>query len=411
MNRSPHFLLVGSGPYANRGCEAIVRGTMAILRREFGEDLRVTLATYETPQVVAAQAAVEADQLITHVPLLWTPVARWSLQWWRRQATRCVIAEREPYYMLDGASADAACALQVGGDNFSLDYGLPTVKGFMELDDYLDHRGVPIVLWGASVGPFEAEPAFAPEMFAHLRRLRGMMVRETDSYQYLRQHGFDGTLRQMSDPAFVMQPAEPPREKLGCEAPPGAIGLNLAPLMARYVMGHDLDAWVHRSAEIVQRIVAATGRDLLLIPHVTWQKTDDRAFLQRVAAACPGAESGKIRLITGDLSAAELKWVISRCAVFAGARTHSTIAAISSGVPTLSLAYSRKARGLNQDIFGSQEYCVQPAEITPAVIAERIVRLLAENDAIRTRLAEVLPAIRQRAFQAGAMLRQLIENS
>ena len=66
---SQHFLLVGSGPYTNRGCEAIVRGTMAILHRQFGEDFRVTLASFETPDIVAAQAAHEIDPLITHVAL------------------------------------------------------------------------------------------------------------------------------------------------------------------------------------------------------------------------------------------------------------------------------------------------------------------------------------------------------
>jgi hypothetical protein len=40
----PHFLLVGNGPYLNRGCEAIVRGTMAILCQAFGEGFRVRVA-------------------------------------------------------------------------------------------------------------------------------------------------------------------------------------------------------------------------------------------------------------------------------------------------------------------------------------------------------------------------------
>ena len=137
--------------------------------------------------------------------------------------------------MLDASCVDATCALEVGGDNYSLDYGLLTVKGFMELDDYLHRRGIPIVLWGASVGPFEADPAFAPEMFAHLRRMKAIVVRESNSYDYLRQRGLDGNLQRMSDPAFVMEPVEPPADKIGCDVPPGAIGLNLSPLMARYV--------------------------------------------------------------------------------------------------------------------------------------------------------------------------------
>jgi polysaccharide pyruvyl transferase WcaK-like protein len=113
----------------------------------------------------------------------------------------------------------------------------------------------------------------------------------------------------------------------------------------------------------------------------------------------------------GDkLSAAETKWVISRCAAFVGARTHSTIAAISSAVPTLSLAYSRKARGLNQDIFGSQEFCLQPTETTPTTVAERVSHLLERSDAIVKRLAGQLPENKKRALQGGAILRRLAES-
>jgi polysaccharide pyruvyl transferase WcaK-like protein len=114
--------------------------------------------------------------------------------------------------------------------------------------------------------------------------------------------------------------------------------------------------------------------------------------------------------LNDKLSAAETKWVISRCRAFAGARTHSTIAAISSAVPTLSLAYSRKARGLNQDIFGHQEFCLQPPEITPTNIAERMANLLASSDAIAKHLAGLLPGIRERALNAGAILRRLAES-
>ena len=408
---SRHFLLVGNGPYLNRGCEAIVRGTLAILRKEFGDRFRVTVATFETPGVVGEQAARESDPLIRHVSLRRDAPPRWSSPWWTPLLAQTLPPDRSAYGMLDPFCDSQTVGLQIGGDNFTLDYGLSTVKMFMDLDDHLKRRGVPVVLWGASVGPFEAEPAFAPGMFAHLRRLRAIMPRETDSCQYLREHGVADNLHRMSDPAFAMDAVEPPAERIGCAVPPGAIGLNLSPLMARYVTARDLEAWVHASADIVRSVVAATGRDVLLIPHVTWAKSDDRAFLRRVLAACPAPACSKVLLADGDMPAAELKWIISRCAVFAGARTHSTIAAISSGVPTLSLAYSRKARGLNQDVFGRQDYCVQPTEITPAGIAQRIANLLDQETAIREYLARALPPIRQMAFQAGALLRRLMEDS
>ncbi len=35
MSENPTFILAGNGPYDNRGCEAIVRGTVKILRHYY----------------------------------------------------------------------------------------------------------------------------------------------------------------------------------------------------------------------------------------------------------------------------------------------------------------------------------------------------------------------------------------
>ena len=55
-----------------------------------------------------------------------------------------------------------------------------------------------------------------------------------------------------------------------------------------------------------------------------------------------------------------MKWVISQCSYFIGARTHATIAAYSTGVPTLVLGYSVKSEGIAQDIFGQTKNYVVP---------------------------------------------------
>jgi len=89
------------------------------------------------------------------------------------------------------------------------------------------------------------------------------------------------------------------------------------------------------------------------------------------------------------------------------ARTHSTIAAISSAVPTLSLAYAQ-ARGLNQDIFGSQEFCLQPTETTPTTVAERVSHLLERSDALSS-ASQVSYQEQKRALQGGAILRRWLK--
>lgn len=402
------FLLVGNGPYSNRGCEAIVRGTMVILRREFGEKLHVTLGTYGSVSVVADQASRETDPLIQHVSLYGEQLHRWSHRWWRRQFKRLILLAPSAFTMLDHPCKQATCALQVGGDNFSLDYGRPLK--YMALNDYLKKHRVPVMLWGASVGPFETDPAFASMMYAHLRTLRAILVRESDSYSYLKENGIDSNLHRMSDPAFVMDPVEPSQEKIGFPVPPNAIGLNLSPIMAKYITAGDMDEWFTVCVEIVRKIAKTTGRNVLLIPHVTTTNSNDHSFLSTVAESCNKAGIGNVQCISASLSAAETKWVIAQCALFAGARTHATIAAISSAVPTLSFAYSRKARGLNQDIYGSQKYCLQPAEISSTMVTQRVVDMLAQSGSISEHLTRLLPEIRQSALQSGAILRRLIGN-
>jgi polysaccharide pyruvyl transferase WcaK-like protein len=403
----PHFLLVGNGPYTNRGCEAILRGTMAILRHEFGDDFRVSAASFGHPDVIADQATRETDPLITHIALSGPPILRWSRRWWHRQLLRALGRLPEPSRVLDEPARTACCALQIGGDNYSLDYGLPI--GFMRIDERLRSHAVPVVLWGASVGPFDAKPRFAAKMFDHLRKMSLIVVRERESYDYLRLHGVNANVRTMSDPAFVMDAAEPRQAEIGCVVPQGAVGLNFSPLMARYATNGNMDEWIERCVAIVNCIRLRTHRDILLIPHVTSAHSNDWALLREVAARSQDARNGRVFCIGDQLSAAETKWVISNCAVFVGARTHSTIAAISSGVPTLSLAYSVKARGLNQAVFGTQQYCIPPEQMSPAAISLQVVALLENSDRVRGHLSDMLPEIRQAAFRGGAMLHQIVE--
>lgn len=150
---------------------------------------------------------------------------------------------------------------------------------------------------------------------------------------------------------------------------------------------------------------------LLLVPHVgsPIPDEDDYAFMDSLAAMVAPQVEVPVRVAPAGLSAAELKWLIGQCAVFAGARTHSTIAALSSGVPTLSLSYSVKAIGINQDIFGHQEFCKPVKTIGVEDFAGTIAHMIENEAAIRTDLATRLPEVRARARSAGPLLARIIE--
>ncbi|MDT9121871.1 hypothetical protein RSW84_30925, partial [Escherichia coli] len=75
----------------------------------------------------------------------------------------------------------------------------------------------------------------------------------------------------------------------------------------------DAVAWCERCVAIV-RAIRELGRPVLLIPHVTWPVSNDHELLRSVADLL---QDSRVRLLPDSLTAAETKWVISRCAAFA----------------------------------------------------------------------------------------------
>lgn len=421
---APHFILAGNGPYTNRGCEAIVRGTMEILRKEFGGLVRVTAVSFASRVVVDKQAAAETDSAITHIAHD-RARGRWSADWIHLQFMKCLhpfsdisyqprdlpgfLAPRS-YNALDAALTSADAVLQIGGDNYSLDYGWP--EPFLALDRHIQRRHRPIVLWGASVGPFDEAPLHAQNaMTRHLSSMRAILVRESASLAFLQRQALTNVFS-VADPAFAMVAQKPDESRIGFCLPKDFIGMNFSPLMARYVSGGDMSTWIALCTEIVARTLKTVRRRIVLIPHVTHgaDSLDDLSLMHRIVQGLDTNRS-QVLCVPGTLSAPETKWIIAQSAAFVGARTHATIAAMSSNVPTLSLAYSRKAVGLNQDVFGSQDYSIQPADLaSPDKVVARLDHMMTEAESIRRRLRQVTTKFVERAFAAGPLLRKVLSD-
>lgn len=405
-NSKRHFLLVGNGPYTNRGCEAIVRGTVMILRKYFGTGVSFTVASHGNREQVLLQAESETDSSITHVPL---KPPKWSYAWahlhlgvrfhsrWGVHKSQHLCLPRVPFIT----------ALEIGGDNYSLEYGEP--HQFLAMDRFLQRSKTPVVLWGASIGPFDSRPDFEHLMLTHLQGLDGVFCRESSTFEYVRKDGLEVHAHQVADPAFVMPPVLPGEERIGFPLPKKVVGVNLSPLSGKFSGYNDLEEWAACCAATVRRIANETCSDVLLVPHVASvnPRNDDFQFLNRVAELARSGTTHMIYYSGADLSAAETKGLISMCcAVFVGARTHSTIAAMSTGIPTLTLAYSRKGRAIPFDVFGSEDYSIATQDFRPETVARRVCSLLDESDAVRALLGRVAPIMRERAYLAGKILRE-----
>ena len=111
-----------------------------------------------------------------------------------------------------------------------------------------------------------------------------------------------------------------------------------------------------------------------------------------------------------DHNCMELKGFISRCNMFIGARTHSTIAAYSSCVPTLVIGYSVKAKGIAKDIFGTSENYVKPVQsLKEEDDLLRACKWLMDNENdIRKHLQSFMPEYIKKTWLAGDEFKKLV---
>ena len=406
----PLFVLAGNGAYTNLGCEAIVRGTVKILREHFRDPRFICLSHYDSEDQYKIQRMQETDSAIMHLTshhltkkkirkTLWRPDTWGSIyRYLLKKDTFYTRAYKDLLPYLDEAEA----VLSIGGDNYSLDYGMPTL--FTALDDLVLEHHKPIVLWGASVGPFSSMPDYERYMGDHLQKVTAIFARESVTVEYLNSIGVNENVYPVADPAFLMDAVQP-EEMVYIDE--GAIGINLSPLMAKFVTGGDMEQWTKIAADIIEKVTSRTEKKVYLISHVTNPDSNDYIFMKR-AVSLMAEEKDKITLIPPIYNAEQTKWIIGQMAIFAGSRTHSTIAALSSGVPTLSLGYSIKAQGINKDIFGHKDYCLEPLKINAEAICGYISYMMNDASTIRRELKTRLPMIRILSQNSGSELKHLL---
>jgi polysaccharide pyruvyl transferase WcaK-like protein len=406
---NPLFILAGNGSNYNRGCEAILRGTVHILRNHFDKARFLVVSSYPNDEEFKQQCLEETDMSIAHKKM-YKINKRFDFLWFLMKALKLTYPQAIKHIIykdLKPSLGEAKVVLALGGDNYSLGYDNSLPRRCTDLDDLVVARGKPLVIWGASVGPFSKKPAYEGYMINHLRKVY-IFARETSTIEYLADNGLTENVYRVADPAFLIEPEEPKKKAGELEIKGGAIGLNLSPIMKRYAANDNLKQWMGMSADIISKIMQKTDRPIYLIPHVLGTAgNNDYIFLKNVLSTISDAK-GKVVLVPPVFNASETKWIISKMSVFAGARMHSTIASLSCYVPTLSLAYSMKAKGLNKDIFGHTDYCLSPDELTSDMVAEKIMEVLRDSKDIKSRLEQCIPGVKDLAMNSGEILREIL---
>jgi polysaccharide pyruvyl transferase WcaK-like protein len=261
------------------------------------------------------------------------------------------------------------------GDSFADIYGSGRlVRLFMM--KYMAHlAGRPLVLAPQTFGPFVKRLSrfFAVQS---IKRAAIVATRDRLSTDCARDLGYRGTVIEASDVALRLPYTAPAPRAAGA---PIRVGLNVSGLLMvggydrRNMFGLQMD-YPALVREIIRRFQAHPDRcEVHLVPHVILREAsreglggmeDDYSASLDLAKEFPG-----VQVAPAFATPSEAKSYIAGLDFFMGARMHACIAAFSSGVPVVPMAYSRKFAGL----FGSLGYAKTvdcTTESSDAIIAQ-----------------------------------------
>lgn len=358
------FYLTGHRTFGNRGCEAIVRSTVCLLKRQFGEI--TVFVPSDNIQMDEQQWPEHRENGVVFVPLYYPKLTRYWIQLQRLPFS--FIKQMDwPFPSSKTLTSTLECVdavLSIGGDMYTYEGRLPS--WILGIDQIAMKMGKPVILWGATVSDFRNECKFLPKLKKHFKQMALKIVRESLSEKVLLKTFESENVLRMPDPAFTLKAQQISLDEFWpADTENGVLGLNVSPLIEKF--SGNLNKVALEISKFITNVVNLKGMSVLLIPHVTPlngdAKNNDYEYMKNIFGTLDNF-GGRVKIMDPNLDAVKTKYVISQCRYFIGARTHATIAALSSKIPTISIAYSEKAKGINADLFEDEPVVVGLDELS-----------------------------------------------
>lgn len=381
------ILLFFHGGSKNRGCEAIVR-TAVNLIKENNPDASVNLASFDPisdKEIPNIDAIYDASDVTVSKYSFTGFIAALQYKFFKNE----IPFLRAKHRKLIDLIPNHDLFLSVGGDNYC--YG--EQPWLYEMDRLIKKAGKKLVLWGASIG----QEDLSESKLQDLESFDLILARESLTFEILKNNGLN-QVQLIADGAFLL-------EKELLDLPSGwqegkTIGINYSPLV--FAKNPKSKAAV---IQLMQHILNTTNFTIALLPHVIIDGNNDYEILFELKNKI---NSDRVVLLPNNLNAIQYKGYISKMQFFIGARTHATIAAYSCLVPTMVLGYSIKSKGIAMDIFGEEKLVLDIKELSNSnLLISKWEEMQAQESQIKAHLVNKIPEIQKLSQKAVAYLNDL----
>lgn len=275
-----------------------------------------------------------------------------------------------------------------GGDSFSDIYGVKNMLLGSIPDLIAVVLGKGLVYFPQTYGPYRNPVSRLAASFL-LRRARLIISRDSEGLRVVEKMigpvKEPGRLSYCPDVAFSLPVHRP---DVGLISPPipgdniPLVGFNVSGLLfnkgvfdtGTFGLSFDYAAFVR---DLAENFLSGRPVRILLVPHTfapDGSQESDPDACRAVYEDLKGRFPGRIHLLTRGGSPQELKGFIGLCDFFVGSRMHACIAALSQGIPTVGVAYSRKFRGVFESA-GVDDWVVDARAADPGKAVKRILDL------------------------------------
>jgi polysaccharide pyruvyl transferase WcaK-like protein len=301
-----------------------------------------------------------------------------------------------------------------GGDSFSDIYGVQRLLYCCLPQLLVLLSGRRMVLLPQTLGPFKGRLAriLAKYILKRADLVYSRDRRGLEEMKALLGRDFDDMkFRFCYDLGFVVDSRRPGHMNLdglkeGAQGRPFVVGLNVSGLlyMGGYTQHNMFQLKIDYKSlvdSLIRSLVEKYKASVLLVPHVFGPKSQnaesDQAVSEEIYKELSSKYENKLFLAPGNYCVNEIKYIIGLCDFFIGSRMHACIAALSQNIPTVSIAYSEKFKGVMETI-GVDNYVADPRIMNQKEIFEVIDRAWEERIKIRQHLEKKMPEVKAAVF-------------
>jgi colanic acid/amylovoran biosynthesis protein len=160
-------------------------------------------------------------------------------------------------------------------------------------------------------------------------------------------------------------------------------------------------------SQVVDYLIGELNVMVIFIPHCIGptKKLDDRIVANDVYQLVKN--KNKIRIVTKEYTAEELKGLIGQFDLFIGERLHSVVGSVSMGVPSIAILYPSSRNDILKGVLDEKWIC-NIEKIDFDLLISMIDDIWSKKEEIRNDLIDEVDAVKGRALLNGALLKNLL---